>query len=80
DYNHAAKKYREGLTAFDDWHCVAAKPALVPADSFAQGLRHGAKSLSMDQLRAAATMQGLKDTKGASRAQLQNWMLGQWNS
>lgn len=80
DYNHAAKKYREGLTAFNDWHCVAAKPALVPADSFAQGLRHGAKSLSMDQLRAAAMMQGLKDTKGASRAQLQNWMLGQWHS
>jgi hypothetical protein len=80
DYNKAAKEYGDGRQAFNEWHCVAAKPEPVSADAFAQGLRHGAKSLSMDQLRAAATMQGLKDTKGASRAQLQNWMLGQWHA
>lgn len=79
DYNNAAKAYREGCDAFKTWHCNASPPPYVGADTFAQGLRHGAKSLDMDQLRAAATMHGLKDAKGASRAQLQNWMLGQWH-
>ncbi|OKH79756.1 hypothetical protein EB73_34895 [Mycobacterium sp. SWH-M3] len=80
DFNTASKQYRSGLQEFNGWHAVASKPMYMGDDALAQGLRHGAKSLSMDQMRAAATMQGLKDNKGASRAQLQNWMIGQWHS
>lgn len=80
DFNNASKQYRSGLQSFNEWHAVASKPMHMGDDALAQGLRHGAKSLSMDQLRAAATMEGLKDTKGASRAQLQNWMIGQWHN
>ena len=51
DYNNAAQKYWEGRKAFESWHPVANKPPSVGTDAFASGLRSGAKSLSMDQLR-----------------------------
>lgn len=80
-YNAAAKAYREGLGKYQSWGAVSAIPTPYINDStLTSGLRHGSKSLSMDQLRAAAAAQGLADTKGASRAQLQNWMIGQWSS
>lgn len=85
-YNNAAQSIVSVQQDAKSWNCVnhpytpgSKIGTTIPADTFAQGLRHGAKSLSMDQLRAAATMEGLKDTKGASRAELQNWLIGQWH-
>lgn len=85
-YNNAAQSIVSVQQDGKSWNCVSSPytPGSkigypTSPEVFAQGLRHGAKSLSMDQLRAAATMEGLKDTKGASRAELQNWLIGQWH-
>ncbi|WP_102144363.1 hypothetical protein [Mycobacterium hubeiense] len=86
-YNNAAQTVATIQQEAQTWKCVNSPYGSggskvgghVPNDNLAQGLRHGAKSLSMDQLRAAATMEGLKDTKGASRAELQNWLIGKWH-
>lgn len=80
-YNAAAKAYRESLAKHQSWGAVAAIPVpYINESDLAGGLRHGAKTLSMDQLRDAAKTQGLADPTGASRAQLQNWMIGQWSN
>lgn len=85
-YNNAAQSFVSVQQDAKSWNCVNSPHGggsklgpMVSPETFAQGVRHGAKSLSMDQLRAAATMEGLKDTKGASRAELQNWLIGQWH-
>ncbi|CPV65975.1 Uncharacterised protein [Mycobacteroides abscessus] len=83
NYQHAAGQYQGAQGEWVNWGpTTGSKPSYVSEDVFAQGLRHGAKTMPIADLRGAAEQLGMDPdlAESASRAQLQNWMIGKWHS
>lgn len=79
-YNSAVSAYLNGRKQVQEWGASVAPVSWLSQDQAAKIFRQGVKPLPISDLRANAEQMGMPDTKGASRAQLQNWMIGQWHT
>lgn len=79
-YNSAATAYFKGRSQIQEWGACATPVSWMSQDQAATIFRQGVKPLPIAELRANAEQLGMADTKSASRAQLQNWMIGQWHT
>lgn len=79
-YHSAAATYLKRQKEIQDWGASNPELSWLVQDQAAKIFRQGAKALPITDLRASAEEMGMPETKGASRAQLQNWMIGQWHT
>lgn len=79
-FNSAAPTYLDHQNTIMGWGAADGLEGWLHQDDAAKIFRQNAKALPIADLRASAEEMGMPDTKGASRAQLQNYMIGQWHN
>lgn len=79
-FNSSAATCLAHQTKIVSWGSADALESWLPQDQAAKIFRQGAKTVPVAEIRSGAQELGMPDTKGASRAQLQNWMIGQWHN
>lgn len=79
-FNSAMPTLLEHQKTILGWGASDGLSGWLHQDDAAKIFRQSAKTLPIADLRASAEAMGMPDTKGASRAQLQNWMIGQWHT